>query len=155
MDFRRRKLYVWLISIGAILVIYLLYNRISKTPPIEVVNGDATYPPPRLASGDAGAGKEARDEGRETRDERRGVVGGVGIGPVQKAKYTHLNSKKQVDREFGFEKLLAASGDEWEIEKPYMNIYRRNLKLVLTADEGKVQVEDAVGRATPKDATLT
>jgi hypothetical protein len=83
------------------------------------------------------------------------MVGGVGVGTVQKAKYTHLNAKKQVDREFGFEKLLHAEGDEWEIEKPYMNIFRGNLKCYMTADEGKVQVEDAVGRATPKDATLT
>jgi hypothetical protein len=140
MENRQRKLYVWLISIGAILVIYLFYNWISRTPPIEVVTEHPSLLP--LKSEEAG-------------DSNVGVVGGVGIGPVQKAKYSHLNSKKQVDREFGFEKLLHAEGDEWEIEKPYMNIYRRNLKLFMTADEGKVQVEDAVGRATPKDATLT
>jgi hypothetical protein len=142
MGLKSRKLYIWLISAGAVLVIYLLYNQISKTPPIAIDSGDTTY-------------KAARDEGRETRDERRGMVGGVGVGTVQKAKYTHLNAKKQVDREFGFEKLLHAEGDEWEIEKPYMNIFRGNLKCYMTADKGTVQVEDAVGRATPKDATLT
>jgi hypothetical protein len=83
------------------------------------------------------------------------MVGGVGVGTVQKAKYTHLNTKKQVDREFGFEKLLHVEGDEWEIEKPYMNVFRGNLKCYMTADKGRVQVEDAVGRATPTDATLT
>jgi len=144
MGHKWRKLYVWLISAGAVLVIYLLYNLISRTPPIEIEG-----------RGTRDEGREVRDEGRGTRDERRGMVGGVGVGTVQKAKYTHLNAKKQVDREFGFEKLLHAEGDEWEIEKPYMNIFRGNLKCYMTADEGKVQVEDAVGRATPKDATLT
>jgi hypothetical protein len=146
MVFKSRKLYVWLISAAAVLVIYLLYNRISKTPPIEVA-------PPSAGRGGAPAASSLRD--KTAGDSNIGMVGGVGIGPVQKAKYTHLNAKKQVDREFGFEKLLHAEGNEWEIEKPYLNIFRRNLKCYMTADEGKVQVEDAVGRATPKDATLT
>jgi hypothetical protein len=142
MGLKSRKLYVWLISAGAVLVIYLLYNQISKTPPIEIDSG-------------AKFADTAAESNTGEFDSKIGMVGGVGVGTVQKAKYTHLNAKKQVDREFGFEKLLHAEGDEWEIEKPYMNIFRGNLKCYMTADEGKVQVEDAVGRATPKDATLT
>ena len=142
MGLKSRKLYVWLISAGAVLVIYLLYNQISKTPPIEIDSG-------------AKFADTAAESNTGEFDSKIGMVGGVGVGTIQKAKYTHLNAKKQVDREFGFEKLLHAEGDEWEIEKPYMNIFRGNLKCYMTADEGKVQVEDAVGRATPKDATLT
>jgi hypothetical protein len=138
----RRKLYVWLISAGAVLAIYLLYTQISETPPIEIDIG-------------AKFADTAAESNTGEFDSKIGMVGGVGVGPVQKAKYTHLNARKQVDREFGFEKLLHVEGDEWEIEKPYMNIFRHNLKCYMTADEGKVQVEDAVGRATPKDATLT
>jgi len=142
MGLKSRKLYVWLISAGAVLVIYLLYNQISKTPPIEIDSG-------------AKFADTAAESNTGEFDSKIGMVGGVGVGTIQKAKYTHLNAKKQVDREFGFEKLLHVEGDEWEIEKPYMNIFRGNLKCYMTADEGKVQVEDAVGRATPKDATLT
>jgi hypothetical protein len=142
MVFKSRKLYVWLISAGAVLVIYLLYNLISRTPPIEIDSG-------------AKFADTAAESNTGEFDSKIGMVGGVGVGTVQKAKYTHLNAKKQVDREFGFEKLLHAEGDEWEIEKPYMNIFRGNLKCYMTADKGTVQVEDAVGRATPKDATLT
>jgi hypothetical protein len=83
------------------------------------------------------------------------MVGDIGVGTVQKARYTHLNARKQVDREFGFEKLLHAEGDEWEIEKPYMNVYQHNLKCYMTADKGTVRVEEAVGKLSPKDATLT
>lgn len=138
MTFKSRKLYVWLISAGAILVIFLLYNLISRTPTIQIDTGDTVA-----------------ESNNVEFDSKIGKVGNVGVGTIQKAKYTHLNAQKQIDREFGFEKLLHAEGDEWEIEKPYMNIFRDNLKCYMTADEGKVQVEDAVGRATPKDATLT
>jgi hypothetical protein len=142
MGLKSRKLYVWLISAGAVLVIYLLYNQISRTPPIKIDTG-------------AKFADTAAESNTGEFDSKIGMVGGVGVGTIQKAKYTHLNAKKQVDREFGFEKLLHAEGNEWEIEKPYMNIFRGNLKCYMTADKGTVQVEDAVGRATPKDATLT
>jgi hypothetical protein len=151
MEIKSRKLRVWLISAGMVLVIYLLYNLISRTPPIAIDNRDTAY----KAARDEGRAQPLGGAGRETRDERQGMVGGVGVGTIQKAKYTHLNAKKQVDREFGFEKLLHAEGNEWEIEKPYMNVFQGNLRLLMTADEGTVQIEDAVGRPTPKDATLT
>jgi hypothetical protein len=142
MGLKSRKLYVGLISAGAVLVIYLLYNLISRTPPIEIDTGAKFV-------------DTAAESNTGEFDSKIGMVGGVGVGTIQKAKYTHLNAKKQVDREFGFEKLLHAEGNEWEIEKPYMNVFQGNLKCYMTADEGKVQVEDAVGKATPKDATLT
>ncbi|MFA5252607.1 MAG: hypothetical protein WC454_08500, partial [Phycisphaerae bacterium] len=138
MNLQSRKLRVWLISIGAIFVIFLFYNLISRTPPIEIDTGDT-----------------AADSNTVAFDGNVGKVGSVGVGTIQKAKYTHLNAKKQIDREFGFEKLLHAQGNEWEIEKPYMNVFQGNLKCYMTADKGTVQVEDAVGKATPKDATLT
>src|SRR4030042_1360352 len=137
MDFKSRKLYVWLISAGAILVIYLLYNLISRTPPIKIDTPETSTESDAVEF-----------------DSKIGKVGNVGIGPIQKARYTHLDDKKRVDREFGFEKLLHAEGNAWEIEKPYMNIFRHNLKCYMTADKGTVRVEDAVGRATPTDATL-
>jgi hypothetical protein len=142
MKIKSRKLRVWLISAGVVLVIYLLYNLISRTPPIKI---DTEY---------SKHDTQTRIKERETKDEI-GKVGDVGVGTIQKAKYTHLNKKKQVDREFGFEKLLHAEGNEWEIEKPYMNVFQGNLRLFMTANKGTVQVEEAVGRPTPKDATLT
>ncbi len=152
MRVKSRKLYVWLISLGAVLAIYLLYNQISRTPPIEI-DTEAKFAPARRTSLWVG-GDTVADSNAVEFDSEIGMVGDVGVGTVQKAKYTHLNAEKRVDREFGFERLLHVEGDEWEIEKPYMNVFRHNLKCYMTADEGKVRVEDAVGRATPKDATL-
>ncbi len=137
-----RKLLIGLISLAVVFAVFLLYNRISETPAIDV-----DTPP------------EAADKVVQTNDGEFdsgvGAIGDVGVGTVRKAKYIHLNAQKQLDREFGFETLLHKEGDEWEIEKPYMNIFRRNFKCYITADKGTVQIEDALGRATPKDATLT
>jgi hypothetical protein len=84
-----------------------------------------------------------------------GMVGEVGIGTIQDAKYIDYNENKEVEREWGFRRLLHEVRNVWEIEKPYMNFYRPNFKCYVTADIGKVRVETAVGRSTPKDATFT
>ncbi|MHC4604771.1 MAG: hypothetical protein ACYS6W_15755, partial [Planctomycetota bacterium] len=53
-----------------------------------------------------------------------------------------------------FERLLHDTGEEWDIEKPYMNIYRRSFKCYVTADKGSVRIETAAGQSSPKDVTL-
>ena len=83
-----------------------------------------------------------------------GKVGDVGVGIIKNARYTTLNAQKQVEREFGFEELLHQDGNNWEIEKPYMNIYRRNFNCSITGERAKVAVEVAGGRVTPKQGML-
>ena len=142
MSFRLRKFYVWLVSLGAVFVIYLLYSQISETPQIDIDTGAGlTDSVSESNVGELGSGI--------------GRIGDVGVGTVRKARYTHLNENKEIDREFGFEKLLHEIGDEWDIEKPYMNIFQRNFKCYLTADKGTVRVETAAGRPSPKNGTLT
>ena len=142
MDFKSRKIYIWLISFAAVLVVYLL-TSLNQTAKINIDTD--------LESADTAFIEDVNDEfGSEI-----GMIGDVGLESIRKAKYTHLNERKEIDREFGFEKLLYEEGDRWEIEKPYMNILRRNFTCYITADNGSVQVETAVGRPIPKDATLT
>jgi hypothetical protein len=83
-----------------------------------------------------------------------GMVGDVGVGVVKNARYTTLNAQKQVEREFGFQELLHQDGNDWEIEKPYMNIYRRSFRCVITGERAKVAVELAGGKVTPKQGML-
>lgn len=138
-----RKLLIGVVSLCAILGVYLLYSRVNESPMIETGGADqfvVSSPDANNAAADGGMGQ----------------IGDMGLGTVQKARYTTLNPKtKRLEREFGFEKLLHQAGDVWEIEKPYMNIYRPNLKCYITADKGQVQVETAVGRTTPRDATFS
>ena len=137
-----RKFSIGLISLVAVLAVYMLYGRIDKTPPINT---------------DAGAQfvDTVADSNLGDVDSKTGMIGTVGIETVQKAKYIIYNKNEEVEREWGFERLLHEVRDIWEIEKPYMNFYQRNFKCYVTADSGKVRVETAVGKTTPKDATFT
>jgi len=137
-----RKLLIGLVSLGVVLGVFLFYNSLNNTPMIEP---------------DAGADLMGAADGNVAAlDDQMGKIGETGLGPVQKARYFTLNqTTKQVEREFGFEKLLHQVRDIWEIEKPYMTVYRRNLTCYITADKGEVQVETAVGRTTPRDATFS
>ncbi len=139
---KSRKLYIWIISLGVVLTVYLLYNLISKTPLYDI---DSEYQlKEQLADSNIGwTGGEV------------GKIGDIGISTVQKFRYMHRNENKEVDREFGFEELLREEADQWEIKKPFMNIYQDSFKCYVIADRGTVQVETALGRPTPADATFT
>ena len=137
MGFGSRKFTIWVVSLTLVFAIYILYSRISRTPRIGAEKVDSTID---VNSGEAG---------------ELGKVGKVGVGTVQNARYTHLNKNKEIDREFGFRKLLYESGDEWETEKPFINIFQHNFKCYITADRGNVVIDTAGGKPAPKDATLT
>ncbi|MBW8041175.1 MAG: hypothetical protein FVQ85_14390 [Planctomycetes bacterium] len=137
-----RKFRVWLISLGAVLALYLLYSLISKTPPIEIdTNQDFT-------------GTFTDANGGELGDEI-GMMGNIGVGTVRKAEYIHLNEQKKVDRILGFQELLHKTENEWEGKKPYMNIFRRDLGCYITADRADVRIETVAGKPAPRDAKFT
>ena len=138
-----RKLLVGFISLGVVFAAYVLYRGVSNTPVLETDSGAEFI-------------ESAIDSNVGDFDSGVGKIGDVGLGPVRKAKYITLNKEtKAVEREWGFEKLLQEDRDFWELEKPYMNVYQRTFKCYITADQGKVRVETAVGRTTPKDATFS
>ena len=140
MSLRLRKLFVWLVSLGVVFAIYLLYSQISETPRINInTAAELTESESNVAEFDGEVGK----------------IGNVGVGTVRKAKFIHLNENKEIDRESGFEKLLHKEGDEWQLEKPYMNIFRDNFTCSITSDTGNVRVETAAGRPSPKEGKLT
>jgi hypothetical protein len=134
-----RKLLVAGLSLAGVLAIYLLYIRISKTPPISVDAGSELV----------GSAADSNVDGKI------GKVGGVGVATLKKPRFLHRNKNKEVDREFGFEVLVHEEQDRWDIEKPYLNIFQPAFTCYITADRGKVGVETAVGRPTPKDAIFT
>jgi len=144
MGSKSRKFVIGFISLAAVLAIYLFYGRIGKTPTIPVDTDTGAEFIDFVADGNDGG-----------LDNEAGMIGEVGVSTVRKARYITLNENKEVEREWGFERLLHEVRDLWEIEKPYMNIYQRNFKFYITADKGNVQVETAVGKSTPKDATFS
>jgi hypothetical protein len=134
-----RKFRVWLISLGAVLALYLLYSLLSKTPRIEIDTGsDFT---------DTFADGNSDEFG-----DKVGKIDKLGIDYVQKAKFVNLNEQKQVDRELGFDELLHKTENEYEGIKPYLNIFRRDLGCYITADRADVRIETVLGKLAPKDA---
>jgi hypothetical protein len=134
-----RRFTIWLVSFLAVLVVYFLYTRLTRTPTIPT---DITTTP-------AGQLADVRDSNASI-----GKMGGVGVGIIKNARYTTLNDQKQVEREFGFQELLHQDGNDWEIEKPYMNIYRKSFNCSITGERAQVAVEVAGGRITPRQGML-
>ncbi|MGA2171434.1 MAG: hypothetical protein ABSG82_00270 [Sedimentisphaerales bacterium] len=140
MFFHSRRLNVWLVSFLTVLVIYFIYNRLSRTPSIT--------------TSDSGQSAESIMDVCDSNG-KVGMVGDVGVGMVKNVRYTTLNAQKQIEQEFGFETLLHQDGNNWEIEKPYLMVYRRNFKCEIRGDRARVEVETAGERVIPKEGLLT
>ena len=142
MDPKLRTILIGLISLAAILAIYLVYSQISKTPQIDIDTAAGFIDPvPDTNVGDF--------------DGETAQIGDVTFKIVRQTKFEHRNKNGEVDREFGFEKLLHKVKDVLEVRKPYMNLYQTGFKCHITADKGMVRLENALGRFTPKEATFT
>ncbi len=134
-----RRFSIWLVSFLVVLVVYLIYNRISRTPPIQMGGLNRS----------GGIIVDACDSNGQV-----GMVGDVGVGAVRNVRYTMLDDQKQVVGEFGFAELLHQDGNDWEIERPYYTIYRRGFKCEFKGDRARVVVETAGNRVTPKEGKL-
>ncbi|MHC4623760.1 MAG: hypothetical protein ACYS4W_07640 [Planctomycetota bacterium] len=140
---RLRKLFVGLLTVAVLSASYLFYRGADKTPPI-VLDSGAEF-------------SRTVDQTDVNRPAGRvGTIRNVGVGTVRKSRFTEINKTTgKLEREFGFEALLHQEGNEWEIEKPYMNMYERDFKCLITADKGDVRVETVGKDTSPKDARLT
>jgi hypothetical protein len=137
-----RKFYIGIISLLVVLVIFLIYSRLEKDAPTDTADkADVIH--------------KVEDSNAGDFENQVGMIGDVGVGTVQKARYVTRDENQQVKRIWGFDRLLHQSGQMWQLEKPYMNIYKRNFVCYITADSGRVLVETAVGKSTPRDATFT
>lgn len=138
-----RKLLIGFVSLGSVLAVYLLYTGVSDSPIIEAESG-------------ADFIEAIADSNMGDFDSNVGKIGGIGVGPTQLAVFTTLNpDTKEIEREWGFAKLLHEARGLWELEKPYVTVFEREFTCYITADSGLVQMETAAERSTPKDAIFT
>ncbi len=138
-----RKFFIWFLSLLLVIGVYLLYTRYSGTPAIDIETESAL--------------SEGTDDSRVIAETNQmGEVGGVKIGSVEGGRIYELDKKtKKIVQEIGFEKVLHIEGKEWELEKPVVNIYKPDFKCYITAEKGKMVIEDAVGRTSSEDVTLS
>ncbi|MFC1677448.1 hypothetical protein ACFL3G_10360 [Planctomycetota bacterium] len=138
MKIESRKIRVWLISLGVLVALFLLYNLINKGPDINIES--VAGPPTDVVDFNSQIGN----------------VADIGIGQVQKAVFTDLDENtRQLRRKWGFEKLLHKEGNAWDIEKPFMDIFRNNLTCRVTAETGNILLESDANPPSPKEGTLT
>ncbi len=133
-----RKLVVGLIALAALVGIFLLYTRASRTPAIIA---DLT---PRAPVSVADVNAAAPSAG--------GTVLGIDINRVEQTRFLHRNERNQVDRDFGFDQLLHQQGKQWEITKPYLKLFFPTFRCEVTANRGKVQVDAMYSQLIAGDA---
>ena len=138
-----RKIFIGFISLAAVVGAFLLDSSVDKTPPIDIGAGAGVTGVADSNFGDFGDVNE------------RGKIGDVEVGTSEKAYYATLNDDGEIIEEFGFEVMLHKEGDVWELKKPYWNIYKPDFTCKMTADMGSVEMENAAGGTTPKDATFS
>ncbi|HUW20727.1 MAG TPA: hypothetical protein VMW16_15625 [Sedimentisphaerales bacterium] len=141
MYFGLRKIFIACVSLGMVIAIFLLYNCVSNTPPIE------SHGPPEFTTAicDGNIGRPGQKVGK---------IGDAEVETVRRAKYVTLDRNKQPEREFGFEELLHEDGDEWELRKPYITFFQDAYTCYVTSDKGTVRVENAPRGPSPRDARL-
>ncbi len=135
-----RKLLVWLGAFGLVAVAYLLYNRLVDTPDIRI-------------------GQDRQDTHEievPNLDTKSAQIGEAAVGAVDKSEYIILDEEKNVERVFGFMKLLNPDEgtEKWKLQEPYMNIYQKDVRYEIVSDRGTVQVETVAGKPSPTDAHL-
>ncbi len=136
-----RKILIGLISLAAVIGMFLVYSRIGKTPPIDTDAGTEL-----IADSNIGDFGDANQIGK---------IGDIGVGTSKLAYYATLNEDGEIIAESGFEELLNKEGDLWEVRKPYRNVFKPDFKCYMTADKGNIEIETAAGSTTPKDATFS
>jgi hypothetical protein len=64
---------------------------------------------------------------------------------------------KKVLRIFGFESLInpGQQSNNWQVRRPYLNVFDKKFRCRLDAEEGSIQMEYSGGKPIPKDAHLT
>lgn len=137
-----RKFIIWLVSFGAVLAAFLLYRSTGGSGVVEVT---------RLDRGIGGM-----DANQYVADSNPGQVGQAKLEYLEKARFETVDAKtRKLKRVVGFEKVLHKTGNEWVLDKPYMNVFQDNLRYDITADTGTVELENVEGtNPAPKSAVL-
>ncbi len=139
MGHKIRKFAVGLAALSVLAGVFLLYMRINRTPPI-LVDAVASMPAP------------VADANESESEEEIGSIAGVRVGKVKDTDYLHRDEAGKIDRRFGFHELLHERGNQWEIAKPYMDLFLPEVVCRVTADRGTVELDDVFGQPMPTNA---
>jgi|GEM_PF-2109984 len=141
MTIQNRKVKIWLVSTCAVLGVFILYEMFGSTGAIKAPKADY---------------QASNDANLYSADANSGQIGPAKVEYVEQARFETINPKtRRLERVIGFEKVLHKSGDQWELDKPFMNVYQTNMRCDITADTGFVELENLEGsKPTPKEAVM-
>jgi hypothetical protein len=137
-----RKFIIWFISFVVVLGAFLLYRSANDAGVIEITTLDS--------------GVDVNDANMFFADANAGQIGQAKLAGLRQARFDTVDAKtRKLKRSVGFEKVLHTTGNEWELDKPYMNVFQGKLRCDITADTGTIEVENAEGsKPIPKSAVL-
>ncbi len=142
-----RKFTIGIVSLAITIGVFVLYSRMDKTPRIETNNG-----------GNLTGGLNPGDF--DDFNDPIGMIstgeGDIGIGTTEKFEFINRNDLTgEIEWKFGFQKLLHKEGDIWQIEKPYLELYRENFTSYMQAEQGIARMKKVGEKNIPKDATFS
>ena len=137
-----RKFIIWFISFAVVLGAFLLYRGANDAGVIEITTLDS--------------GVDANDANMLFADSNAGQIGQAKLEYLQRSRFETVDARtRKLKRVVGFEKVLHKTGNEWELDKPYMNVFQDKLRCDITADTGTIEVENVEGsNPAPKSAVL-
>lgn len=141
MEMNPRKLVIGLLVLAALVLIYLAYTQVDKTPDLVDVE-EMVLDPTEEATPD-------ERDGLSTETEERGN------SFVKKTRFIHKSQEGQIDREFGFEVLTNPEADQWTCTNPYMKLFLGDLDCYITADTARAQVDMSLKNPMPDDIAFS
>jgi len=137
-----RKFKIWLISTCIILAVFVFFRIFGDTVNIKTPKNE--YQNIR------------QDANGQSADANSGRIGQARVEYVGLARFETIDPKtRKLKRVVGFQKVLHKTGDEWQLDKPYMNVYQENIRCDITADTGLVEIENVEGaNPSPKQAIM-
>ena len=136
-----RKFIIWFVSFVIVLGAFLLYRGANDAGVIELTSLNVA--------------SDANDANIFA-DANAGQIGQAKLKGLRQASFVTTDIKTgKVKRIVGFEKVTHTTGDLWELDKPYMNVFQGKLRCDITSDTGIIEVENAESsKPTPKSAVL-
>lgn len=138
MNWDLRKGVIGLASLGALILVYLVYARYSHTPEMSPSTADQPEAP-----------------SLDVRSARPGRISGVEVAGVEGVTYEDRDEQGRVYRQWGFGALWHRSDNVWEMKQPWVRLLMSDVNCVITADGGRFTLQSGQNDVFPTDGTFS
>ena len=120
-----RKIILFVIALVVGIGAYFAYQLVTKPPAIEVGGGYTVVKTEKPA---------------QILDDSQGSIGDTVIGQTEVSEFNLLDADGNLKSRFGFDKLVHSEGTEWELEKPYVDMYDPKYTCRVRAKGGLINI---------------